>query len=146
MAAFAKWPSDSIPSSATPISLLRGLLQDAAVDLAVEEGRKAIALGPNDSEAHMHFGQTLSYSGFFEDAVQMCEKGMRLHPHRPLHYFVMTIEVYYRAGRYEECLAMAEQVIDPSREAEYWGGVVGGYVWSAMAHIKLGNESEARKK
>ena len=115
-------------------------------DKAVEEGRKAIALGPNDAGAHMHFGQTLSNSGFFEEAVQMSEKGMRLHPHRPLFYFVMTIEAYYRAGRYEECLAMAEQIIDPSRKAEYWPGVVGGYLYSAMAHIKLGQESEARKE
>jgi adenylate cyclase len=115
-------------------------------DKAVEEGRKAIALGPSDAGAHMHFGQTLSLSGFFEEAVQMSEKGMRLHPQRPLFYFVMTMESYYRAGRYEECLAMAEQVIDPSRKAEYWGGVAWGYVWSAMAHIKLGQESEARKE
>jgi tetratricopeptide (TPR) repeat protein len=115
-------------------------------DKAVEEGRKAIALGPNDAGAHMHFGQTLSNSGFFEEAVQMSEKGMRLHPHRPLFYFVMTIEAYYRAGRYEECLTMSEQVIDPCRKAEYWPGVVGCYIFSAMAHINLGQESEARKE
>ena len=76
----------------------------------------------------------------------MCGKAMRLHPHTPIYYFVMTIEAYYRAGRYEECLAMAEQVIDPSRKVEYWPGVVGGYLYSAMAHIKLGQESEARKE
>jgi tetratricopeptide (TPR) repeat protein len=93
----------------------------------------------------MHFGQTLANSGIFEEAVQMSEKGMRLHPHRPLYYYVMTIESYYRAGRYEECLAMAEQVIEPSRKAGYWGGVAFSYIWSAMAHLKLGQESEARK-
>jgi adenylate cyclase len=114
-------------------------------DKAVEEGKKAIAFGPNDAEAHMHFGQTLANSGFFEEAVQMSEKGMRLHPHRPLYYYVMTIESYYRAGRYEECLSMAEQVIEPSRKAGYWGGVAFSYIWSAMAHLKLGQESEARK-
>jgi adenylate cyclase len=115
-------------------------------DKALEEGRKAIALGPNDAEAHMHFGQTLFNSGFFEEAVQMCERGMRLHPHRPLYYYIMTIEAYYRAGRYEECLAMAEQVIEPCRKAEYWPGLAGCYIWSAMAHIQLGQESEARKE
>jgi tetratricopeptide (TPR) repeat protein len=115
-------------------------------DKAVEEGRKAIALGPNDAEAHMHFGQTLANSGFFEEAVQMSEKGMRLHPHRPLYYYVMTIESYYRAERYEECLAMAKQVIDPCRKSGYWGGVFACYIWSAMAHMKLGQESEAQKE
>jgi adenylate cyclase len=115
-------------------------------DKAVEEGRKAIALGPNDAAAHHHFCQTLSSSGFFEEAVQMCEKAMRLHPHRPMYFYYPLMEAYYRAGRYEQCLATAELVIDPRREIEDPSTVVGAYQLSAMAHIKLGQESEARKK
>jgi adenylate cyclase len=121
-------------------------LRQGQHDKALEEGRKAIALGPNDADAHMEFGLALSYSGFFEEAVQMCEKGMRLHPHAPMWYFAVMMETYYRAGRYEECLAMAEQTIEPSRKAGYEPGVMAGYLYSAMAHIKLGQESEARKE
>ncbi len=121
-------------------------LRQGQHDKAVEEGRKAIALGPNDANAHHHFCQTLSNSGFFEEAVQMCEKAMRLHPYRPMYFYYPLMEAYYRAGRYEECLAAAEQVIDPSREIEDPSTVVGAYLLSAMAHIKLGQESEARKE
>jgi len=121
-------------------------LRQGQHDKAVEEGRKAIALGPNDAAAHQHFCQTLSNSGFFEEAVQMCEKAMRLHPHRPMYYYYPMMEAYYRAGRYDECLATAEHVIDPNREIEDPSTVVGAYLFSAMAHIKLGQESEARKE
>ena len=76
----------------------------------------------------------------------MCEKAMRLHPHRPMFYYYPLMEAYYRAGRYQECLATAEQVIDPSLEIEDPSTVVGAYLFSAMAHIKLGQESEARKE
>jgi len=121
-------------------------LRQGEHDKALEEGRKAIALGPNHADAHMEFGLALSYSGIFEEGVQMCEKGIRLHPHAPMWYFAVMMEAYYRARRYEECLAMAEQIIEPSRKAGYELGVIAGYQWSAMVHIKLGQESEARKE
>jgi adenylate cyclase len=115
-------------------------------DKAVEEGRKAIALGPNDAEVHILFGEVLSSSGIFEEAVQMSEKAMRLHPHTPIYYFGIMMDVYRRAGRYEESLAMGAQLIDRAQKVGYQGGVAWGYLSSAQAHIRLGQESEARKE
>ena len=56
------------------------------------------------------------------------------------------MNAYRRAGRYEESLTMAEQLIDRAQKVEYPAGVVWGYLGSAQAHIKLGQESEARKE
>ncbi|MGV7224727.1 MAG: adenylate/guanylate cyclase domain-containing protein [Nitrospinales bacterium] len=114
-------------------------------DKAIEEGRKAIAFGPNDAEAHSLFGEALFWSGMFEDAVEMYEKAIRLHPHTPLYMLGHTIYAYYWVGRYDEALAMADQLIDRSTKVGYDGGLWFGYQGSAIAHIRLGQESEARE-
>jgi len=110
---------------------------------AVEEGRKAIALGPNDTEAHLLFGEVLYQSGNFEDSVKMCEMAIRQHPYPPLYYLGHTLNAYYWVGRYDESLALAERLIDLGRKVEYTLGVVWGLFGSAIAKIKLGRLSEA---
>ena len=122
------------------IYLLRG-----QHDKAVEEGRKSIALGPNNAEVHILFGQVLLLSGLFEESVEMCEKAVRLHPNPPL-YFLGFLAIAYRwVGRYNESLALAEQLIERSRKVKYWGGVSWGQSISATIYIKLGRESDARE-
>jgi tetratricopeptide (TPR) repeat protein len=114
-------------------------------DKAVEEGRKSIALGPNNAEVHTLFGQVLMYSGIFEESVEMCEKAIRLHPYSPLYYLGLLMKTYRWVGRYDESLAIAEQLIERSRKVKYWAGVVWGYASSAIIYIKLGRESDARE-
>ena len=113
---------------------------------AIQEGEKAVALGPNVCGAYMLFGEVLIYSGHFEEAVKMCEMAMRLHPHPPLYYLGHTLNAYYWVGRYDESLALAEQHIDKSRKAEFTLGVVWGLTGSIMVKIKLGRLSEARQE
>lgn len=112
---------------------------------AIQEGKKAIALGPNVCGAYMLFGEVLIYSGYFEEAVKMCEMAMRLHPHPPLYYLGHTLNAYYWVGRYEESLALAGQQIDKSRNAGFTLGVVWGLTGSIMVKIKLGRLSQARQ-
>ncbi len=112
---------------------------------AIQEGKKAIALGPNVCGAYMLFGEVLIYSGHFEEAVNMCEMAMRLHPHPPLYYLGHTLVAYYWTGRYEESLAVAEQHIEKSRKAGFALGEVWGLMGSALVKIKLGRLSEARQ-
>jgi adenylate cyclase len=114
-------------------------------DKAIEEGKKAIALGPNNSQAfHIH-GVALYRSGVFEESVQMIEKAMRLHPHAPLYYFMDLCTAYYWVGRYEESLAIAEQLIDRSKKTGLRTGERWGYWGSARAKVRLNRESEARE-
>jgi TolB-like protein/Tfp pilus assembly protein PilF len=114
-------------------------------DKAIEEGKKAIALGPNNAQAHIIHGDTLYRSGIFEESVQMCEKAIRLQPHAPLYYFMNLCTAYYWVGRYEESLALAEQLIERSRKTGFRTGERWGYWGSARAHVRLGRESEARE-
>jgi adenylate cyclase len=110
---------------------------------AVEEGRKAITLGPNVAEAYLLFGEALIYSGNFEEAVKMCEMAMRLHPHAPLYYLGHTLTAYYWVGRYEEALTLAERLVEVGREVGFTLGVVWGHTCSVIVKIKLGRLSEA---
>ena len=79
---------------------------------AVEEGRKAITLAPSESEVHLLFGEVLYQSGNFEEAVKMCETAIRQHPYPPLYYLGHTLNAYYWVGRYDDSLALAEQLIE----------------------------------
>ncbi|MCK4977730.1 MAG: tetratricopeptide repeat protein, partial [Anaerolineales bacterium] len=114
-------------------------------DKAIEEGKKAIALGPNNAQAHIIHGDALYRSGIFEESVQMCEKAIRLQPHAPLYYFMNLCTAYYWVGRYEESLALAEQLIERSLKTGFRTGERWGYWGSARAHVRLGRESEARE-
>jgi adenylate cyclase len=112
-------------------------------DKAIEEGRKAIALGPNNAESHILFGAVLYRSGIFEESVEMCEKAIRLHPHTPSYYLGHMEAAYYWAGRYEEALEWSKKLIERSRKVKYWNGVAWGCIGSASALMRLGRESEA---
>ena len=45
-------------------------------DKAITEGKRAIALGPNDALAHVLLAQTMRYAGRFEKAVELAEKAI----------------------------------------------------------------------
>jgi len=113
-------------------------------DKAIEEGRKAIALNPNNADLCINLGETLYRSGNFEGAVLMCEKALRLHPYAPLHYFARMMNAYYWAGRYEESLATAEHVVELGKARNpkivWWG-----YWGTARAKVRLSRVSEARE-
>jgi adenylate cyclase len=114
-------------------------------DKAIEEGRKAVALDPNNAQSYAIHGETLFCSGFFEESVPICEKAIRLHPYAPLYYFSSLSNAYYWVGRYEESLAVAEQLINRSKKAGFRTGERWGFWFSARAKVKLGRESEAKE-
>ena len=112
---------------------------------AIEEGRETVALGPNRASGYISFCEALYRSGNFEEAVPMCEKAIRLHPHTPINYFGHMMSAYYWVERYEESLAMAEQLMDRGKKAKSWGMVWWGNWGAARAHIRLGQEKKARE-
>ena len=135
--------NDRDPNVHSLLSLLY-LIQDDH-DMAVEEGRRAIDLGPSDSSAHILFGEVLYQSGKFEEAVKMCERALRQHPYPPPFYLGHTLNAYFWTERYDESLALAEKLIDLGRKVENEWGVVWGLLGSALAKIQLGRLGEARQ-
>jgi adenylate cyclase len=112
---------------------------------AIEEGRKTVALGPNRASGYISFCEALYRSGNFEEAVPMCEKAIRLHPHTPIHFFGQMMNAYYWVGRYEESLAMSEELMDRGKKTKRWGLVWWSNWGAARAHIRLGQEKKARE-
>jgi len=113
-------------------------------DKAIEEGRKAIAMGPNNAVSHAVHGDSLYRTGFFDQAVPVCEKAIRLQPHAPPNFYASLSNAYYWVGRYEESLALAEKIIDRSLKAGDRMNARFGYWCSARAKVKLGLEEEAK--
>jgi adenylate cyclase len=78
-------------------------------DKAIAEGKRAIALGPNDALAHMLLAQTMRYAGRFEKAVELAEKAMRLQPRYPTWYLSILCWLYYDVGKYQEAVDIIKQ-------------------------------------
>ncbi|MGE0825266.1 MAG: tetratricopeptide repeat protein, partial [Candidatus Binatia bacterium] len=71
---------------------------------AIAEGKRAIALDPNDADGYVTLGEILRFAGRPEEGIELIEKAMRLNPQYPAMYLV-TLGINYRvAGRYEEAL------------------------------------------
>ena len=135
--------NDRDPNVHSLLSLLSLIQGDH--EMAVAEGREAIALGPSDSAAHICFGEVLYQSGKFEEAVKMCERALRQHPYPPPFYLGHTLNAYYWTERYDESLALAERLIDMGLKVDNEWGVAWGLFGSALAKIQLGRLSEARQ-
>ena len=135
--------NDRDPNVHSLLSLLYLIQGDH--EIAVTEGRKAIAFGPSDSTAHILFGEVLYQSGKFEEAVNMCEIALRQHPYPPPFYLGHTINSYYWVERYDESLALAERLVEIGREVENEWGTVWGHFGSALARIKLDRIIEAKQ-
>jgi len=72
---------------------------------AVEAGRRAIALDPNNTDARLFRSLSLSASGQGEDGLHQIETGMALNPHPSAFYFWARGKSLQVLGRDQEALA-----------------------------------------
>ncbi len=75
-------------------SALAGEERKDALDLA----SRAIALGPNDPEAHVAMAWAMITTGNPETGLSFVETAMRLNPHWPVHYFLARAMAYFAMG------------------------------------------------
>jgi len=112
-------------------------------DKAINEGEKAVSLGPNSAENYANLGMTYRYVGRFEDSIRMTEKAIRLHPYYPDWYLYSLEYSYYFLGQYEKAIDIAKKHI---KLIESRGGT--DTFWQhlilAQNYIRLGQEKEAR--
>ena len=108
-------------------------------DEAIARAEKAIALGPNNAAVYAHAGWYLLFVGRFEEAVLAINKATRLQPHYPWWYKSWLAQAYFQLGRYEDLLAVSNELFERSRKAE--GSAL---QYMACSCLKLGREEEAR--
>lgn len=90
-------------------------LQQKQYQMAIDEGVRAIAIGPNNALSHILLAYVLLYSGHFNEAVFSAEKAIRLTPHCPVWYMPLTGHCYRQNGQYEKALAVYKKALSRAK-------------------------------
>jgi TolB-like protein len=109
---------------------------------AIAAGQKAISIDPNYADGYVMLSQTMLYSGRFEEALELIEKGMRLCPIPRVFYPYVLGNAYIMLGRHEEAISTNKHLLERCRKGECppWFGKAG----LIMSYVELGREEEAR--
>ncbi len=78
---------------------------------AVASARRAVALGPNDAEAHAQLGNILNWSGKPADGKQNIEKAMRLNPYYPYYYLFYLGQSHYLLDENDKAVELMNRVV-----------------------------------
>jgi len=78
---------------------------------AVAEGRRAIALDPNDAEYHAQLGNILNWAGKPKEAIGFIKKAMRLNPLYPFNYPFYLGHAHFLLGQHEEAIALMNRAV-----------------------------------
>jgi len=109
---------------------------------AIAAGQRAISIDPNYADGYVMLSQIMRYSGRFEEALTLIEKGMRLCPIPRVFYPWSLSHTYLMLGRYEEAITTTKHVNERCRRGEcppWWGLDI-----IIASYIELGREEEAR--
>jgi tetratricopeptide (TPR) repeat protein len=80
-------------------------------DMAIEEGKRAIAMNPNAAEAYVWLAMSLNFAGRPEEAIDSIKKAMRLSPFPPAYYTMHLGLAYREAGHFEEAISELKKSI-----------------------------------
>ena len=111
-------------------------------ELAISEGKKSIALRPNDACNLALLAQTLSFSGRSDEAIGLMERAMRLNPYYPEWYLGVLGQSYRVAGRYEQAIATYNELLE--RRQKTGGTTLQPHLGLTLTYMKIGREDDAR--
>ena len=109
---------------------------------AIAEGQRAIALNPNYADGYAMLSQIMRYSGRFEEALALIEKGNRLCPIPTFFYTVNLAHVYLMLERYDKALSVSKQLLDRCKRGHCPPWI--GHRTLALAYVGLSRVEEAR--
>jgi TolB-like protein/class 3 adenylate cyclase/tetratricopeptide (TPR) repeat protein len=126
----------------TALSYTVAALDDAAAgrtDQARKNASRAIALDPNDPEAHIAMAWALIIRGEPREALDFVATAMRLNPNSPSHYFLAQGVAQFAAGELERAGAALKDGLERYPEA--------AALFLPLSSIlaQLGNREEARR-
>jgi TolB-like protein/DNA-binding winged helix-turn-helix (wHTH) protein/Tfp pilus assembly protein PilF len=93
---------DSIPQTHWVLGYV--YVSNKQIDEGVTAAERAIALEPNNADAHTTLAYGRVYQGRAPEAVALVGKAMRLNPRYPAQYPSILGRSYYHAGRYREAI------------------------------------------
>lgn len=106
---------------------------------AVAAAKQAVALGPNDAEAHAQLGNVLNWSGKPDEGKRYIERAMRLNPYYPFYYLFYLGQSYYLLENNEKAIELMSRVVT---RAPYFLPVRRHL---AVLHVENGTIEEAKK-
>jgi adenylate cyclase len=109
---------------------------------AISEGKKAIALRPNDACNLALLAQTLSYSGRSDEAIELMERAMRLNPHYPEWYLGILGQSYRVSGQHDRAIATYTELLE--RRRKFGGATLQPLLGLALTYMTIGKDDEAR--
>jgi hypothetical protein len=123
--------------------LVASLIGDDMADVAMSEklvaqAQAEIEANPNDAIAHFNQGDALTWLGRYQEATAVFDRARTLGLHwRRLWYQFTPFEAYYKVGRYQDVLDLAEATIQNS------GGLEEVYYYQGMALQATGRPGAA---
>jgi tetratricopeptide (TPR) repeat protein len=76
---------------------------------AMQEARRAVALGPSDPSAYDALIENLIYSGDAQEAINLVDESIRFDPNLPAEKLFLKGLAYYTMGRFEAALFSIER-------------------------------------
>jgi len=125
-------------SSLTNVAASQIHLYNERHDEAFTQAARAVALDPNDPEAHVAMGLAMITTGRPEAGLKFVEIALRLNPSHPNHYVLAHGMAYFSMGDLEQAAAVLQEGLqrDP--------GAVELAPLLAAIHAQLGHREEAR--
>ena len=107
-------------------------------DASIVACRQAVALDPNNSEAHVFLSQCLAAAGYGEEALYYVEKARRLNPKSSPFYEFALGQAYFVLEDYDRAIAAFK------RGAALSGTFPPNHVYLCTTYALLGREDEMR--
>ena len=111
-------------------------------DKAIAEGKKAVALNPNDSRGHIFLAISFHNGGRPEEAIVHATKAMRLEPFYPAWFLTHLAGPYEMLGRYEEAIAVWKVFLERALKGGY--PPLGLHERLTLSYAALGRMEEAQ--
>ena len=126
-------------ASGPDVHVIRSLLarNKHQIDVAVDEGRQALAQGPNDLDALEALAEALIFAGMPAEGRAYAERAMQLNPTIPANALYLIGLSHFASGDLEEAATHVERAIHHAPTNTHYAGIL------AAAFGELGQKKEA---
>ena len=127
------------PSSLANVAASQIYLYDKRHDEALIEAARAIALDPNDPEAHIGMAWTMITTGKPQPGLEFVDTAMRLNPSYPNHYVLARGMALFAMDELESAAAVFEKALERDPGASELAPPL------AATYARLGRREDARE-
>jgi len=125
-------------SSLTMVAASQIHLYNERHEDALAEAARAIALDPNDPEAHVAMAFAMITTGRAESGLEFVETALRLNPTHPSHYILAHGMAYFSLGDLEQAAAVLSEALERDPGAVELAPLL------ASTYAHLGRRADAR--